>query len=144
MRFLRVPQGSSILGDDATGNTQDGAAGLSAPSILRYFGYPSWVGPDEVMHALTAVAVQAGVEVRIEPFQLALSGKGGLCRIEGRLVILVDAKLALLEQAGVIGEALGEIDLEGIDVPAAAAAYLGTGHGEVKPLIKPRPLHRVK
>ena len=102
------------------------------------------MGPEEVVRALSAVAAQAGVEVRIEPFQLAVSGKGGLCRIEGRRVILVDAKLSLLEQAGVIGEALADIDLEGIDVPAAAAAYLGTGHGAVKPLLKPRPLRRVK
>lgn len=96
------------------------------------------------MDALTAVAAQAGIEVRIEPFQLALAGKGGLCRIEGRLVILVDAKLGRLEQAGVIGEALGDVDLSGILVPAAAAAYLGTGHGHVRPLLKLRPLRRVK
>ena len=32
-------------------------------------------------------------------------------------MILVDAKLGALEQAGVIGEALGEIDLDGIEVP---------------------------
>lgn len=97
-----------------------------------------------MVSALSAVAALAGVEVRIEPFQLALAGKGGLCRIEGQLVILVDAKLGVLEQAGVIGEALGDVDLEGIEVPAAVASYLGTGHGPVKPLVKPRPLRRVK
>ncbi len=102
------------------------------------------MGPDEVVRALSAVAAQAGVEVRIEPFALALSGKGGLCRIDGRLVILVDAKLGILEQAGVIGEALGEVDLAGIVVPREAAAYLGTGHGAVRALTKLRPLVRVK
>ncbi len=96
------------------------------------------------MHALSAVAARAGVEVRVEPFQLALTGKGGLCRIEGRLVILVDARLGFLEQAGVIGEALGEIELDGIAVPAEVAPYVGTGHGQVKALVKPRPLVRVK
>lgn len=102
------------------------------------------MGPDEVVRALSAVAAQAGAEVRIEPFQHALAGKGGLCRIEGQLVILVDARLGALEQAGVIGEALGELELDGIDVPAEVAAYLGTGHGQVKPLVKLRPLRRVK
>lgn len=96
------------------------------------------------MDALAAVAAQAGVEVRIERFELAIAGKGGLCRIEGRRVILVDAKLGILEQAGVIGEALAEIDLGDIEVPPGAAAYLGTGHGEVKALTRPRPLVRVK
>ena len=102
------------------------------------------MGPYEVVRALSAVAARAGVEVRIEPFQLALTGKGGLCRIEGRLVILVDARLGVLEQAGVLGEALGEVELDGIEVPAEVAAYLGTGHAQVKALVKLRPLVRVK
>ena len=144
MRFLGVPQGSSILGDDATGNAPGGTGrGLKA-AILRDFGYDRRVAPDEVVQALSAIAAQAGVEVRIERFELVLAGKGGLCRIEGRPVILVDAKLGILEQAGVIGEALGEVDLGGIEVPPAAAAYLGTGHGAVKALPKLRPLVRVK
>lgn len=71
--------------------------------LARLFSYDPWVSPEEAIHALSDVAAQAGVEVRIEPFALALSGKGGLCRIEGQLVILVDAKLSVLEQAGVIG-----------------------------------------
>ena len=59
-------------------------------------------------------------------------------------MVLVDAKLGAPEQAGVIGEALAELDLEGIAVPAAACTYLRTGHGEVKALVRPRPLVRVK
>ena len=110
------------------------------------FSYDPRVSPEEAIRALVEVAARAGVEIRIEPFALALSGKGGLCRIEGRPVVLVDAKLSAPEQAGVIGQALGEIDLgEGLAaVPAAALAYLRTGHGEVKPLVRPRPLVRVK
>jgi hypothetical protein len=108
------------------------------------FGYDQLVTPDEAVRALSEVAAQAGIEVRIERFELAIAGKGGLCRIEGRLVVLVDAKLGILEQAGVIGEALAEVDLGGIEVPREVAAYLGTGHGEVKPLTRPRPLVRVR
>jgi hypothetical protein len=102
------------------------------------------VSPEEAIRALVEVAARAGVEIRIEPFALALSGKGGLCRIEGRPVVLVDAKLSVLEQAGVIGVALGEVDLGDAVVPAAVSAYLRTGHGEIKPLVRPRPLVRVK
>lgn len=112
------------------------------------FSYLPWVTPDEAIRALSEVAAQAGVEVRIEPFTLALAGKGGLCRIEGRLVVLVDAKLGVLEQAGVLGEALGEalheVDVDGLEIPPAVEAYLRTGHGEVKALVRPRPLVRVK
>ena len=108
------------------------------------FSYDPRVSPEEAIRALVEVAARAGVEIRIEPFALALSGKGGLCRIEGRPVVLVDAKLSVLEQAGVIGVALGEVDLGDAAVPAAVSAYLRTGHGEIKPLVRPRPLVRVK
>jgi hypothetical protein len=108
------------------------------------FRYDRPVTPDEAVRALSEVAAQAGIEVRIERFELAIAGKGGLCRIDGRLVILVDAKLGTLDQAGVIGEALGQVELRDIEVPPAAAAYLGTGHGEVRALVRPRPLVRVR
>lgn len=100
--------------------------------------------PDEAVRALAAVAAQAGVEVRIERFELAITGKGGLCRIDGRLVILVDAKLSSLEQAGVIGEALAGVDLGHVDIPGEVGPYVRTGHGEVRPLTRPRPLVRVR
>ncbi|MDB5214857.1 MAG: hypothetical protein JWO86_2784 [Myxococcaceae bacterium] len=112
--------------------------------IGRLFSYDRWVSPEEAIRALSEVAAQAGVEVRIEPFALVLAGKGGLCRIEGRLVVLIDAKLSVLEQAGVLGEALAEVDLADIAIPPGVEAYLRTGHGEVKALVRPRPLVRVK
>lgn len=96
------------------------------------------------MRALSDVAARAGLEVRVEPFAVSVAGRGGLCRIEGRPVVLVDAKLALVDQAGVIGEALGAVDLGGIDLPPEVAAYVGTGHGEVKALTRPRPLARAR
>ncbi len=102
------------------------------------------MSPEEAIRALCDVAVLAGVEVRVERFAHPLAGKGGLCRVDGVLVVLVDAKLGALEQAGVIGKALAELDLEGIAVPGAVRSYLRTGHGEVKALLRPRPLVRVK
>jgi hypothetical protein len=101
------------------------------------------VSPEEIVRSLANVAEGAGVEVRIERFDHPLAGKGGLCRVEGVLVVLVDAKLGALEQAGVIGQALAELDLEN-DVPIALRSYVRTGHGEVKALVRPRPLVRVK
>jgi hypothetical protein len=106
--------------------------------------YNSQVSPEEAIRALCVLAARAGVDVRIERFEHPLAGKGGLCRIDGMLVVLVDANLGALEQAGVIGGALAELDLEGIAVPAEVRTYLRTGHGEVKALLRPRPLARVK
>jgi hypothetical protein len=105
------------------------------------------VSPEEAVRALSAVAAEAGVEVRIERFELALAGKGGLCRVDGRPLILVDAKLAVVEQAGVIGEALAEVDLRDIAVPQEVDAFVRTGHAAVRPLrtLGPvRPLRMVR
>ncbi len=102
--------------------------------------------PEEATLALRALAARTGVEVRVERFEHPLAGKGGLCRIEGEVVILVDAKLGALEQAGVIGLALAELDLDDVEVPADLTPYLATGHAEVKAIARPRlrPLVRVK
>lgn len=102
------------------------------------------MSPEEAVRALSAVAASAGVEVRIERFELAAAGKGGLCRLEGRQLILVDAKLGVLEQAGVIGEALAEVDLGDVDLPADIDAYVRTGHGKVRSLRELRPLRMVR
>lgn len=107
------------------------------------------MGGEQAVLALSALAKKAGIEVRIEPFfggegsgLKQLAGKGGLCRIRGRRVILVDAALGPLEQAGVIGQALGSISLRGLDVPDELVPFLRTGHAKVRPLVRPRPLRK--
>ncbi|MBX3203291.1 MAG: hypothetical protein KF850_39945 [Labilithrix sp.] len=99
----------------------------------------SWTA---ILGGLKALAAEAGVEVRIEPFALAMAGKGGLCRIEGRRVILVDEKLGLVEQIGVLGEALGRLLPRERTVAPELVPYLRTGHGRVGRLLRPRPLAR--
>ena len=101
------------------------------------------MGGEEAVLGLSALAKKAGIEVRIEPFGLKqLAGKGGLCRIRGRRVILVDAALGPLEQAGVIGQALGSVSLRGIEIPEDLAPFIRTGHARVRPLVRPRPLRK--
>jgi len=93
-----------------------------------------------ILQGLAELASRLGIEVRVEPFGLRLAGKGGLCRIGNRRVILVDAGLSHLEQAGVIGEALGKVVPPGFEVPDQLWPYLRTGHAHVAPLLRPRPL----
>lgn len=97
----------------------------------------------EVVRELVALAEMVGIEVRIEAFGLRpIAGKGGLCRIRDRQVILVDAALRPVEQAGVIGQALGTVDLGEVAVPGELRPFLRTGHAGVKALVRPRPLAR--
>jgi hypothetical protein len=105
------------------------------------------VGPEDAVKALAELASQLGVEVRIEPFELRLVGKGGLCRIDGRPVVLIDESLAALEQAGVLGEALGGLlsrERPALLVPPELRSYLRSGHAPVAPLLRPRPIARAR
>ncbi len=97
-----------------------------------------------VFDALQKLATEAGIEVRIEPFTLQMAGKGGLCRIERQRVILVDARLSLLEQVGVIGEALGRALARHACIPPELTPYLATGHAKVARLAYLRPLARAR
>ncbi len=99
---------------------------------------------DEALVALTELARRAGISVRVEAFRLELAGKGGLCRIEGQPVVLVDARLGVVEQAGVVGLALGKADLVGVDVPPELRSWLRTGHGPLRPVLRPKPLVRAR
>ncbi|MDF2694557.1 MAG: hypothetical protein K0S65_2940 [Labilithrix sp.] len=94
-----------------------------------------------VLTALLELAGAVGIEVRIEPFDLKMAGKGGLCRIRKQRVILVDAGLGLLDQVGVIGEALGRV-IPKENVPLRLLPYLRTGHGRVPNPSRLRPLAR--
>lgn len=98
--------------------------------------------PQEILAALNALADRLGVEVRVEPFELRIAGRGGLCRVDGRAIILVDAKLGLVDQIGVVGEALGA--LRPLDVPAPLRTYVERGHARVRTLVPLRPLARVR
>jgi hypothetical protein len=102
------------------------------------------VTPEQALTALTALARRAGIDVRIEAFRLDLAGKGGLCRAFGRPVVLVDARLGTVEQAGVLGLALGRADLGAVEVPRELWSWLRTGHGPLRPILRPKPLARVR
>ncbi|MBN9163449.1 MAG: hypothetical protein J0I07_20960 [Myxococcales bacterium] len=81
----------------------------------------------EILTGLRELAQQLGIEVRMR---------------RGRRIILVDEKLGVVEQVGVVGEALGRVVPGDAAVPLALVPYLRTGHRKVLPLLRPRPLAR--
>lgn len=94
------------------------------------------------LEALVRLAERHGVAIRIEAFTLnGIGGKGGLCRLKGKPVVIVDARLSIVEQAGVIGEALGKL---GVCAPRHLRSYVETGHGPVGKLLRLRPLARAR
>jgi hypothetical protein len=83
----------------------------------------AYMEPREVLSALEVLARKLGVPVRFETFDPAL-GRGGLCKLRGRPVIVIDAGLPLLDRIGVLAQALGAFDLEAIYVPPVLRARI--------------------
>ena len=66
-----------------------------------------------MLDALFEAAKKLGVEVRVERFSAPLTKDhaGGVCRLRGRDVILIDAAAAVVDQAAAMAEALSHFEL---------------------------------
>jgi len=104
--------------------------------------------PLELAQALEALAARLGVPVRYEMIERGLaSGRssrsnGGLVRLRGQPMILVDEALGARERVAVLAQALGTFDLDGIYLPPLVRATI-RAHGTAR-ILEPRPLARAK
>jgi hypothetical protein len=101
--------------------------------------------PAQLVSALEAVAARLGIAVRYEAMDRALSPRqagGGLCKLRGHPIILIDSELTLRERIAVLAEALGTFDLDGIYLPPLVRATI-RAHGSAR-VLEPRPLARAK
>ncbi len=74
--------------------------------------------PAEVLSELQKLAGRIGVAVRYEVFDLrVIAGRGGLCRVKGQHVIVMDAGMPVLDKIGVLADALATFDLDALYVP---------------------------
>ena len=100
----------------------------------------------QLLQELTTVADRLGIQVRFEALSpavdLASSSKGGLCTLRGVRLLIVDARLGVEEQVGVVAEALATCDLESMYMPPAVRARVRRRNVPVRPL--PRPLARAR
>lgn len=82
-----------------------------------------------LLEELTRAAERAGIQVRNEVFDPNLSDvkrpRGGLCKLRGARLILVDAKLPLPERIATIAAALAEVDLDHLFLPPIVRATIG-------------------
>jgi len=72
------------------------------------------------MDELLRVARKFGLRVRIEPFEIPGVHAGGLCRVRGRQLILLDQKASVVDRVGALAEALAGFDLETVYVAPEA------------------------
>jgi hypothetical protein len=80
------------------------------------------VEPREVLAELERLAARLGVAIRYEPFDAKARAKGGLCKLRGSPVVVIDDALPLLDKIGILSEALAMFDLAPIFVPPVLRA----------------------
>lgn len=99
----------------------------------------------QLVSALEAVAARLGIAVRYEVMDRALSPRqpgGGLCRLRGQPIILIDAELTPRERIAILAQALATFDLDRIYLPPLVRATI-RAHGSTN-VLEPRPLARIK
>lgn len=104
----------------------------------------------QLFSALSELARGAGAEirdVRFDPAMRALSegkrARGGLCRVRGRAVILVDTEASLPEKIAIVARAAGSLGVDTAGVHAVVRATIRTfARGPSMGTRTPQPLAR--
>lgn len=101
------------------------------PYRPRYrFRVRATVTPERVLSELVSLAARLGIEVRAEPFGGdVLEGRGGLCRVRGQRMVLMDERLGVRDRIAVMAAALATEDLEGVFVTPAIRELIRASRG---------------
>ncbi|WP_437669713.1 hypothetical protein [Sorangium sp. So ce131] len=82
-----------------------------------------------LLDELTLAANRVGIAVRMEAFDPHLSDarnpRGGLCKVLGKRLILVDANASLPDRIATVAAALARVDLESVFLPPIVRATIG-------------------
>jgi hypothetical protein len=82
---------------------------------------PTQVDLRKTLKQLELLAKKLGAKVRYEPIELPGGdvglGRGGICRIAGRPVILCDARLPVIDKVSVLAEAIATYGVVPLHLP---------------------------
>jgi len=73
---------------------------------------------------LLSAADKLGIEVRSEPFETGGTSAGGICKLRGRELILIDAKASVPDRAAALATVLADLDHERVYLAPLAREYL--------------------
>jgi hypothetical protein len=83
------------------------------------------VTPERLLSELESLAARLGIAVRPEPFGRGLlEGRGGLCWVDGKPLVVMDASLRVLDRVAVLAKALAEFDLSAVTLDPALEARI--------------------
>jgi N-dimethylarginine dimethylaminohydrolase len=77
-----------------------------------------------VLSQLEGLADKLGIPIRYEKIEDELTGKGGLCRIEGNYILIIHSKATVKEKIQILIEGLRRFDLGDIYVRPALRELL--------------------
>jgi hypothetical protein len=102
-----------------------------------------------VYEQLEALLVRLGVPVRCEPFDARvfndLNAHGGLCRLKGSTIVLIDARAPLPDRVAVLAEVLAGFDLDGVYIaPQIRKLIEACGLQTEEPMADVIPIHRAR
>lgn len=79
---------------------------------------------ERLLSELLSAAAKLGVEVRVEPFDTGGTSAGGICRVHGRRLILLDAAASVPDRAAALAAVLSGLDHERIYLAPEARDYI--------------------
>lgn len=94
--------------------------------------------PRRLLEELRDVAKKAKIEVRTLVMRVPVRTPGGLCRVNGRQVIMLDARGNPLEQCITLAEALllTNLDLDGADLSSDARTFVMERKLGIRPTVR--------
>jgi hypothetical protein len=87
------------------------------------------VKPDRVVDELTRAAQRFGIRVRVAPFQQRGASAGGVCRVAGKPMVLLDELSSPVDRAYILADALLGFDLRDVNFSDEASAMLNRRRG---------------
>lgn len=86
------------------------------------------------MDELIGVARKIGIEVRTQPIRIPSRSFGGLCRLRGRQVLLLDQRSSHADRVGTLAEALSQFpqELEGVFMTPEARQVVDSARAKLE------------
>jgi hypothetical protein len=102
-----------------------------------------------IYEQLEALLVRLGVPVRCEPFDARMfndvNAHGGLCKVKGSSMVLIDARAPVPDRVAVLAGVLAGFDLEGIYIaPQVRKVIEAHGLQPEEPLAEVIPIRRAR
>ncbi|HEX4474812.1 MAG TPA: hypothetical protein VH142_07030 [Polyangiaceae bacterium] len=79
---------------------------------------------ERLMAELLGAAQKLGLRVRVEPFLTVGESAGGICKVLGKTVVLIDASSPILDRTAALARILATFDLESVYLAPEAREYI--------------------